>query len=188
MGRLGSAWSAPSRIEGAVSMAVAFVLGAVAVAGADDYRSGVAWLGAFALVVLAAGIVLASPVAVCVTTTALGLAGIIATAPAAPLYALGLFVTAETALWSADDRFRLAEEIGLRRDRLLLLAGIGSTSIAVGAMLRLLARDGGEGNSSYTVIAGVSIVALAGLIVVGARRRTTNLPDKKPMHVEQKTA
>jgi hypothetical protein len=34
----------------------------------------------------------------------------------------------------------------------------------------LLARDRGERTSSYTVIAGVSLVALAGLIAFGARR------------------
>ncbi|HUP73865.1 MAG TPA: hypothetical protein VM282_12570 [Acidimicrobiales bacterium] len=154
-----------------MSMLVAITLATVAVAGADEYRSGIVWLGVVSFTVLAAGIVFASPIAVGAATAGLGLSGIIATAPAAPLYALGLFVTAETALWSADDRFRLTEEIGLRRDRLLLLAAIGSSSIAVGAMLRLLARDSGERNSSYTVIAGVSLVALAGLIAFGARRR-----------------
>jgi hypothetical protein len=169
MGRLGSAWSTPSLIEGAVSMVVAFTLAAVAVAGTGDHRAGIAWLGGVAVAVLAVGIVLASPAAVCLAIAALGLAGIIATAPAAPLYALGLFATAETALWSADDRFRLAEEIGLRRDRLALLASIGSSGVAVGAMLRLLAQDGGERNGSYGVVAGVSVAALAGLIAVGAR-------------------
>jgi hypothetical protein len=168
---LGSAWSTPSRIEGALSLLVALTLAAVAVASADEHRAGVVWLGIITGTVLAAGIVFTSPIAVGVATAGLGLCGIIATAPAAPLYALGLFVAAETALWSADDRFRLTEEIGLRRDRLLLLAAIGSSSIAVGAMLRLLARDNDERNSSYTVIAGVSLVALAGLIAFGARRR-----------------
>ena len=170
MGRLGSAWSTPSRIEGAVSMTVALTLAAVALAAAGEYRVGVAWLGGFAVVVLAIGIVLASPFAVGVTTAALGFAGIIAAAPAAPLYALGLFVVAEAALWSADDRLRLAEEFGLRRDRLLMLTAIGSVSVAVGATLRLLARSGGQRSGSYTVVAGLSIIALAGLIVIGARR------------------
>ncbi|MEO8692462.1 MAG: hypothetical protein ABI658_03035 [Acidimicrobiales bacterium] len=178
MGRLGSAWSTPAIIEGAVSVVVAFTLAAVAVAGTVDHRAGVAWLGAASLAVLAGGIVFASPVAVCTTTAALGLAGIIATAPAAPLYALGLFITAETALWSADDRFRLTEEVGLRRDRLAMLATVGSSAVAVGAMLRLLARDAGERNNSYTVIAGASIIALAGLMALGAhpvlRRRRLN--------------
>lgn len=177
MGRLGSAWSTPAVIEGAVSLVVAFTLAAVAVAGTGDHRAGVAWLGAASLAVLAGGIVLASPAAVCLTAAALGLAGMIAGAPAAPLYALGLFVTAETALWSADDRFRLTEEIGLRRDRLAMLAVIGSSSVAVGAMLRLLARDGGEHNGTYSVIAGISVIALAGLMALGAqpgfRRRRT---------------
>jgi hypothetical protein len=168
MGRLGSAWSTPAIIEGAVSVVVAFTLAAVAVAEAFDHRASVAWLGVASLVVLAGGVVLASPVAVCASTAALGLAGIIATAPAAPVYALGLFVTAETALWSADDRFRLTEEAGLRRDRLAMLATVGSSAVAVGAMLRLLARDAGERNNSYAVIAGVSVIALAGLMAVGA--------------------
>ena len=176
MGRLGNAWSRASLIEGAVSLVVAFTLGAVAVAGTGDHRAGVAWLAGTALAVLVAGLVFASPVAVFVTTALLGLTGIMATAPAAPLYAVGLFVTAETALWSTDDRFRLTEEIGLRRDRLLLLAVIGSSSIAVGAALRLLARDAGERSSSYSVIAGVSVIALAGLIAIGVRRRATTHP------------
>ena len=170
MGRMGSEWSTPSRIEGAVSMVAAFTLAAIAVASADERRSAIAWLGVVALVALAGGIVFTFPVAVGVGTALLGLSGIIAAAPAAPVYAVGLFITAETALWSADDRFRLTEEIGLRRDRLLLLVAIGSTSIAVGATLRLLARDAGERSGSYTVIAGVSLVALAGLIAFGARR------------------
>lgn len=172
MGRLGSAWSTPSLLEGAVSLVVAFTLAAVAVAATGDHRAGVAWLGGAAVVVLAGGILFASPVAVFVTTATLGLAGIIATAPAAPLYALGLFVTAETALWSADDRFKLAEEFGLRRDRLALLAVIGSCAVAVGALLRLVSRDAGERGGSYTVIAGISIIALAGLIAVGAHPGT----------------
>jgi hypothetical protein len=171
MERLGSQWSTPSRIEGAVSMLVAFIVAAIAVAGAEDHRSGVAWLGAIALVVLAGGIVFAFPAAACVATAFLGLSGVVATAPAAPLFAIGLFVTVETALWSADDRFRLTEEIGLRRDRLLLLAAIGSVSIVVGATLRLLARDSTERSGGYTVVAGVSLVALAALIAFGARRR-----------------
>jgi len=174
MGRMGSAWSTPAVVEGAVSVLVAFTLAAVAVAATGEHRAGLAWLGGAALAVLVGGIVFASPIAVWLTIAALGLAGIIATAPAAPLYAVGLFVTAETALWSADDRFRLTEEIGLRRDRLALLAVIGASGVAVGATLRLLARDPGERSSSYSVIAGISVIALAGLIAIGVRRQATS--------------
>ena len=171
MGRMGSEWSTPSRIEGTVSMVAASILAVFAIASADERRSGLGWLGVAALAALGGGIVFMFPAAVGVGTALLGLSGIIAAAPAAPLYAVGLFITAETALWSADDRFRLTEEIGLRRDRLLLLVAVASASIAVGATLRLLARDSGQRNGTYTVIAGLSLVALAGLIAFGARSR-----------------
>jgi hypothetical protein len=167
---LGNTWSTPSRIEGAVSVAAAAVVATIAVVAADQHRAGVAWLASAAVLVLAGGIVYASPVAVCAATAALGAACIVAKAPAAPLCALGLFVAAETALWSGDDRLRFTEEPGLRRDRLVLLGVIGSASIAVGATLRLLARNPGAHGNAYSVIAGVSITALAVLITLGVRR------------------
>ena len=170
MGRLGNAWSTPSRIEGAVSVAVAVVLATIAVIADGDHRAGMAWLGAAAVVTLAGGILFTSPVAIGASTAALGVACIIADAPAAPLYAVGLFVAAETALCSADDRLRFTEEQGPRRDRFVLLGAIASASVAIGGLLRILSRDSGDGSKVYSVIAGVSITALAALITIGVRR------------------
>jgi hypothetical protein len=170
MGRLGNAWSTPSRIEGAVSVAVALVLATIALIAAGDHRVGIAWLGGAAIVALAGGIVLVSPVAVGGATAALGLACIVADAPAVPLYAVGLFVVAETALWSADDRLRFTEEQGPRRDRYVMLGAIASASVAIAGLLRLLSRDEGDGSKVYSIIAGVSITALAALITIGVRR------------------
>ena len=42
--------------------------------------------------------------------------------------------------------------------------------LTIGAVLRLLARGGGERGSGYTVLAGLSIAGLAGLIAFGARQ------------------
>ena len=176
MGRLGNAWSAPSRIEGAVSVAVAVLLATIAVIADGDHRAGMAWLSAAAVVALAGGILFISPVAIGASTAALGLACIISSAPGVPLYALGLFVVAETALWSADDRLRFTEEQGPRRDRFVLLGAIGAASVAIGGLLRILSRDGGDGSKVYSVIAGVSITALAVLITIGVRRLPARTP------------
>ena len=170
MGRLGNAWSTPSRIEGALSVAVAVILATIALIADGDHRAGIAWLGGAAVVALAGGIVFVSPIAVGGATAALGLACVVAEAPAVPLYAVGLFVVAETALWSADDRLRFTEEQGPRRDRYVMLGAIASASLAIAGLLRLLSRDEGDGSKVYSIIAGVSITALAALITIGVRR------------------
>lgn len=178
MGRLGNAWSTPSRIEGALSVAVAVVLAAIAVTADSGHRAGIAWLGALAIVALAGGIIFVVPLAIATATIALGAAYLVADAPAMPLGAVGLFAVAEVALWSADDRLRFTEEPGPRRDRFVMLGTIVSASLAIAGLLRLLGRDAGEGRKVYSVVAGVSLTALAALITVGVRRLPRSLNGK----------
>ena len=79
MERLGSEWSTPSRIEGAVSMLVAFMVAADGGGGGRRSPCSVSrGSGSIALVVLAGGIVFAFPAAVGGATAFLGLSGIIA--------------------------------------------------------------------------------------------------------------
>jgi hypothetical protein len=153
-----------------VSVAVACALFAVVVASASaGQRGATAALDGLAVALLLGGIVASAPVAIWAAVALLGLAGAVADAPAAPLYALALFTVAECALWSTDDRYELVEDNGIRRDRLLLLTGIGAVSLALGAGLRALAHGGAAEGNGYTVVAAACIVSLAALIVAVAR-------------------
>jgi hypothetical protein len=150
---------------------------------ADAHRDAVAPLGVGATVLIMIGIGLPSSVAIWAGVASLGLAGTIARAPAPPLCALALFVVSEAALWSTEDRVRVAEDANIRRDRLLVLTGVAAASVALGAGIRLVAEDAGDRQTSYTVIAAISITALAALIVATAR-----LPSAHRSHAASETA
>jgi hypothetical protein len=167
---LGNTWSTASRIEGTVSIAASVVVAAMAVTTDSDHRAGLVWLSSAALVLLAGGVVFTTTFAIGAATAALGLACVIAEVPAAPLAAVLLLVVAEAGLWSTDDRLTFTETTGPRRERLVIVGAIGVASIAIGAALRTLARDVEGGGKIYSVIAGVSVTALAVLISIGVRR------------------
>ncbi len=154
-----------------MSVAIAVALAAIVVVSADEHRTAVVWLGAVSIVLLLAGVAAGSPAAVCVAVGVLATAGIVASAPAAPIFAVGLFVATEAALGSADDRHRLREDRGLRRDRWRLVAATAGASIVAGSVIQLAGSGGGRESDAYTAIAGACVVALAGLVLVGARGR-----------------
>jgi hypothetical protein len=153
-----------------VSVVAALLVGICVVVAAGDHRAGLSWLGALAVVVLVGGIAFSSSLAIGAAIAALGIACVIAEMPAAPFVALILFVAAEAAFWSVDDRLRFTETAGPRRDRLVLVAVIGASALTVGALLRQFTRDAAGGGRAYSVVAGVSLTALAVLIAVGVRR------------------
>jgi hypothetical protein len=167
---LGNAWSTAARIEGTVSVAAALLVASMAVSSDGEHRVGLTWLSAIAIVSLIGGVLFATSVAIGAATAALGTACVIAEVPAAPLAALLLFVVAEAALWSTDDRLAFTEVEGPRRDRLAFVGAIGVAALAVGAVLHRLARDAEGGGKTYSLLAGISVSALAVLITVGVRR------------------
>jgi hypothetical protein len=153
-----------------VSLVAAIVVATMAVMSDNDHRAGLVWLGSAAVVLLAGGLVFATTLAIGTASAGLGLACVIAEVPAAPLAAVLLFVVVEAALWSTDDRLEFTEPEGPRRRRVVLVAVIGAAAITVGALLRIVARDAAGGGKAYSVVAGVSVSALAILITIGVRR------------------
>lgn len=172
MERMGRSWSTPSRVQSAVSVAIAAALAVIAIFSASDHRTAVVWLSATSMVLLIAASAAASAAAVCLAIGTLATAGIVASAPASPIFAVGLFVAAEAALGSSDDRHRMREDRGLRRDRFRLVGAAVASSIVAGSVIQLAARSDGRESDVYTAIAGVCVVALAGLVLVGARGRS----------------
>lgn len=170
MGGMGNAWSTVARVEGAVSVVVAIALAVTVVAAGGDRRVQLAWLCGAAIVALVIGVAAVSAVAIGAATVALGFAYVVATPGSVTAYAVGLYVMAECALWSGEDRMRFTEQPGPRVDRVMMVAAIGSASVALGAVLRLLGRHDGAAGSSGAVIGGVSVAALAALLAFGVRR------------------
>jgi hypothetical protein len=170
VGRLGNAWSTASRIEGAVSIAAAAVVAAMAISSDGDHRAGLVWLCLVAVALLVVGLLFITGVAIGASTAVLGLACVIAEVPAAPLAAVLLFTVAEAALWSNDDRLSFTEHEGPRRERMALVGAIAAAAIGFGALLRVIADDAEGGGKVYSVIAGISVAALAALITLGVRR------------------
>lgn len=89
---------------------------------------------------------------------------------AAPLVAAGLFLCAELASWSIDERFRIPAESAIVRARVLALAGLAFASLAIAALAVAIASAPAGSGLAWTVLGAVSAVAVVGLAVRLARK------------------
>jgi hypothetical protein len=89
---------------------------------------------------------------------------------AAPLVAVGLFLCAELASWSIDERFAIPTERAVMLARTFALGALAFASLAVGALaVGLSAAPIGSG-LAWTVLGAASVVGIVGAAVVLARR------------------
>jgi hypothetical protein len=89
---------------------------------------------------------------------------------AAPLVAVGLFLSAELGSWSIDERFAIPAERAIVAARAFALAALAFASLAVAALaVGLSAAPAGSG-LAWTVLGAASAVAVVGAAVALARR------------------
>ncbi len=151
--------------------------------GSEQFQHGGARAGAIALLLLVAGIVLSwaalIPLAVAAAGGLYAVELAIADAPldvAAPAVAAGLFLCAELAYWSLDERERWSGDPGdgLRRVAFVALLAVGA--LLVSALLLVLAdgvRAGGLALELLGAVAAVSVVATV-LVVARGQRQPSN--------------
>ena len=151
--------------------------------GSEQFQQGGARAGAIALLLLVAGIVLSwaalIPMAVAAAGGLYAVELAIADAPldvAAPAVAAGLFLCAELAYWSLDERERWSGDPGdgLRRVAFVALLAVGA--LLVSALLLVLAdgvRAGGLALELLGAVAAVSVVATV-LVVARGQRQPSN--------------
>jgi hypothetical protein len=89
---------------------------------------------------------------------------------AAPLVAVGLFLCAELASWSVDERLAIPAEPAVVRARALALGALALVSLAVASLaVGLSAAPAGSG-LAWTVLGATSAVGIVGAAVALARR------------------
>lgn len=89
---------------------------------------------------------------------------------AAPLVAVGLFLCAELASWSVDERFAIPAERAVVLARVLALGALALAALAVAALaVGLSAAPIGSG-LAWTVLGAASAVGIVGAAVALARR------------------
>ncbi|HEY4412337.1 MAG TPA: hypothetical protein VGN06_05010 [Gaiellaceae bacterium] len=89
---------------------------------------------------------------------------------AAPLVAVGLFLSAELGSWSIDERFAIPAERAVVAARAGALGALAIASLAVAALaIGLSAAPAGSG-LTWTVLGAASAVGVIGAAVVLARR------------------
>lgn len=88
----------------------------------------------------------------------------------APLVAVGLFLCAELASWSIDERLRVPAERGVALARAFALAGLAIASLAVAALAVALAAAPAGAGLAWTILGAASAVAVVGVAAAVARR------------------
>jgi hypothetical protein len=89
---------------------------------------------------------------------------------AAPLVAVGLFLCAELAAWSIDERFAIPAERAVVLARALALGALAFVSLVVAALAVGLAAAPTGSGLAWTVLGAASAVAIVGAAVALARR------------------
>ena len=88
----------------------------------------------------------------------------------APLVAIGIFLCAELASWSIDERLRVPAERGVALARAFALAGLAIASLAVAALAVALAAAPAGAGLAWTILGAASAVAVVGVAAAVARR------------------
>jgi hypothetical protein len=144
--------------------------------GSEQFQQGGARAGAIALLLLVAGIVLSwvalVPIAVAAAGGLYAVELAIADTPldvAAPAVAAGLFLSAELAYWSLDERERWSGDPGegLRRVAFVALLAVGA--LLVSALLLVLADGVRAGGLALELLGAVAAVAVVATVLVVAR-------------------
>ena len=158
------------------------LLGAVAVWLAleteqEVVRSGNATAAAFAVLVLAAGLLLRIPAAVPAAILVVGLEYAAALAvqdeqldARAPVFAAALFAAAELGYWSLELRDVVADEPGAYLRRLGLLAALTLGALGLGQLLLALVDVSERGGIVLEAVGVVAAVAALAIVAVSARR------------------
>jgi hypothetical protein len=140
-------------------------------------RSGNATAAAFAVLVLAAGLLLRIPAAVPLAIVVVGLEYAAALAvqddqldPRAPVFAAALFAAAELGYWSLELRDVVADEPGAYLRRLGLLAALTLGTLVLGQVLLALVDVSERGGIVLEAIGVVAAVAALAIVAVSARR------------------
>ncbi len=159
----------------ALVAAVAFVLAA----DAEEawLSAGNATAAVFAVVVLAAGLLLRIPASVPIAIVVVGVqyAGTLAAQgdaldARAPLYAAALFASAELGYWSLELRDAVSDEAGAYLRRLGLLSGLTLGALALGQLLLALVDVSERGGIAIEAVGVVAAVAALGIVAVASRR------------------
>jgi hypothetical protein len=144
--------------------------------GDDAFREVGVRVGAVAFVALVAGIVLARPSLVPVAAAlAGGLYGVelaIADAPldvAVPAVAAGLFVCAELAYWSLEERTRWRGDTGEVWRRTALVALLGASAFLVAALLLALVDAVRARGLALDVLGAIAAVTVLATVLAAAR-------------------
>ncbi len=89
---------------------------------------------------------------------------------AAPLVAIGLFLCAELASWSIDERLRIPAERSVVLARALALGGLAFASLAVASLAVALAAAPAGSGLAWTVLGAAGAVAVVAVAVRLARK------------------
>jgi hypothetical protein len=90
--------------------------------------------------------------------------------PAAPVLAAGLFLTAELAYWSLDERESFHGDVGETLRRIAVVTGLGAVALLASAGLLALADVAGTRGLAVDLVGALAASATLALIVVYARR------------------
>lgn len=88
----------------------------------------------------------------------------------APFVAVGLFLCAELASWSIDERLGIPAERGVVLARAFALCGLATASLAVAALAVALAAAPAGAGLAWTIVGAASAVAVVGVAVALARK------------------
>jgi len=105
--------------------------------------------------------------------TAYGIAIVVqgrSTDGAAPLVAAGLFLCAELAAWSVDERLAIPAERAVLMRRATALGALAFVSVAVAALAVALASAPVGSGLAWTILGAASAVGVVGIAVAVARR------------------
>ena len=140
-------------------------------------RSGCATAGTFAVLALAAGLLLRVPAVVPVAIAIVGVeyAAILAVQDdaldaRAPVLAAILFAAAELGYWSLELRDAVADEPGAYFRRLGLLAGLTLGVLALGQLLLVAVDLGERGGIAIEAVGVLAAVAALAIVAMSARR------------------
>jgi hypothetical protein len=90
--------------------------------------------------------------------------------PAAPVLAAGLFLSAELAYWSLDERESFHGDAGETLRRIAVVAGLGGAALLASGALLALADVAGARGLAIDLVGATAASAVLALVVLYARR------------------
>lgn len=90
--------------------------------------------------------------------------------PSAPVLAAGLFMSAELAYWSLEERESFRGEPGETLRRIAVLAGLGAAALLASGALLALADIAATRGLAIDLVGATAAAAVLGLVTVYARR------------------